>query len=231
MYLIKRTALMIAVLSLSLVGCGNNTDNPNTDPQASEITSTSSLSYTGKSDGADISIIIADNYLNKVLKGNPYGTDAAVTPCDATFDKADVKIQGLSYYGGNSIDITCDKQHPDNEFTLLPMGSDPNGAFGYYTLCANSAYYFIEFPITSFPPILIAQSEHHEITNLLLSGSKVFNCDGSDGNEYEVTFYSTYKPSSLAIEADFNTRTNVFTGVVGVNLKNDNDNEIQLFFE
>jgi len=229
MYLIKRTDFLISILSLSFVGCGNNTEDPNTDPQASEITSTSSLSYTGKSDAADISIIIADNYLNKVLKGNPYGADPVVAPCDATFDKADVKIQGLSYYG-NSIDITCDKQNSDNEFTLLPMGSNPNGDFGYYTLCANGAYYFIEFPVV-FPIVLTAQSEHHEITNLLLSGNKVFDCDGSDGNEYEVTFYSNYKPGSLAIEADFNTRTNVFTGVVGVNLKNDNDNEIQLFFE
>lgn len=241
----KKTVLLAFLSALTLAGCGNNTTNPDADTQGSDTSTTAEiegLHFTGKTDGADLSIIIADNYLSRVLKGNPYGT-VPYTPaltCDATHDKAEVQITNFTYYG-NKVDILC-KMDPylgvsANEVNLLPFGSNSDGDFGYFTLCDNGRYYFLEFPIVFPPmPVPVPQDIDYEITRIDIRDDVTFICEGSDEKEYEVTFYgmggyTPYGPGNLEIGSVFDTKAKIFTGVVSVNLKNYYDDAIDLFFE
>lgn len=233
----KKIAFTAVFASLMLtLACGNNTADPTADASASTVDASTvqGLQFTGKADGADLSIIIADNYLAKVVNGNPYGAPTAPSgSCDATFDKAEIKITNFNYYGSSStIDILCEMDPelgaPSPELTLLPSGSAPDGFYGYFPLCSNGSYYLLR---SFMPPVIEAQGPHHEITRIDIRDDVTFTCLGSDNKEYEVALYGTYDPSALNIPSVLNTQDEVFTGVISVNLKNHEDNKIDLFFE
>jgi len=237
----KKTVLVAFLSVMTLAGCSNNTNDPNTDTQSSDTAVTddtiNGLQFTGDASGVSMNIIVADNYLSKIVNGNTYTTAPYVPSltCDATKDKVEVTFTNFNYYG-SQVDITCKMDPeigaPSNKITFLPMGTAPDGSFGYYTLCDNGLYYFLEFPIV-FPPLPtpVPQTYHHEINRLDIRDDVVLLCEGSDGNEYEASFYGTFEPSGLNIPSVLDIDEDVFTGVVSINLKNYDDDKIDLYFE
>lgn len=235
----KLTYLAVFTSLVLTFACGNNTSDPESDADASSSTAgtvVSGLTFTGLADGADLSVTIADNYLAKVFKGNPYDTEpyTSLLTCDATFARSEIKISNFTYYG-SKVDILCKKDPelglPANELTLLPMGSNPNGDFGYFPLCSNGLYYFMKLPFIFPIPTPVAQGPHHEITMLDVRDDTVFVCEGSDNKEYEVTVYNSFVDGGLTIDSVFDTDARTFKGVMSVNLKNYNDQKIDIFFE
>lgn len=228
-----------AMLAL-FASCSNNTEAPSTSAASSSTTQEEGLIFNGDADGVAIKMLLADNYLESVLNGNPYQTTPLISPvCDYPTVKTEVRISNLDYYG-KKVDLLCEKDAStytsySNSFYLKIIGSDANGIVSYYRLCwelgltPNTGYYHFYQN-----GVYIPQGTDHEMSYFLPqvnASNNLFICNGSDGNEYEAEFYTQYHASSVNIPRVFDVTARKFTGVVSVNLRNYYDQAIDLFFE
>ncbi len=233
MNFVKKGALTAVFTSLVFTfACGNNTPRPAstaTDPATPVAEVVEGLQFTGKADVAQVSILIADNYLSQVVDGNPYPAPTVQPSCNSvtSTSKVEIKITSFTYYG-NGVDVTCKKDLPPNSLNFLLYGSTASGQYGLYAFCDEGFYFFTGNNQFSF-----LQGPNDEITQIKLvaNSTPTFSCEGSDGNEYVTTMYPTYQSSTWNIESVFETNTKVFTGVISVVLRNSGDVPRNIFFE
>ncbi len=235
---IKSISLLVLV---ALFSCSNFTSDNNNNSTSDPATTVSvdGLLITGVSDSANVEILLADNYLKKVLKGNNYSSTPA-TPIISSLAhtiKAEVKITNFSYFS-KSVDITCSKDEPTNKIDVLLTGSNELGhSVTYFYSTSDGLFYAYDNVTTTMEP----QGPEDEIEEARIYpgisfGTPVdimytFLCRGSDGNDYNVYFHGNYDRNNLAISSIFDFEAMEFTGVIGVVLKNYHDVPVYMFFD
>ena len=236
--LIKTASLLVFA---SFFACSNYTADPDKSSDASATTVTEQgLVITGTSDSASVEILLADNYLKKVKSGNPYTVTPPTTPAfTITYPiKTQVKITKFSYFN-KSVDITCSKDETANKLDVVLSGSNPSGhAVTFFPETTTGAFLAID-NVTSTSAI---QTEEDEIEKasiypgLGLFGTPsdivyTFICKGSDGNDYNVIFHGNYDMNNMALPSIFDLQKGLFTGVIGVSLRDFNDAPVYMFFD
>jgi len=216
--------------------CSNNTVNNNNNSTGDQATTVSAegLVLNGVSDSAKVEILLADNYLKKVLKGDPYASTPSLTPNPAAFlqIKTQVKITDFSYFS-KSVDITCDKDTPVNTLDVMLLGSNQLGHYVWFLPNSSDGLFYAYDLTTLATPA--AQGPEDEIEEGVVFNVGVtdtvytFLCDGSDGNTYDVSFHGKYDPNNMQISSIFDFKTNEFTGAISVSLHN-YDLPIDMFF-
>lgn len=237
--LMKSVSLLalLASFACSNYTTDNSNNNNSTDPA---LVSLDGLLINGTSDGAKVEILLADNYLKKVIKGNTYNSTPSVTPTPSLTHrvKAEVKITNFSYFS-NSVDITCDKDDSANKLDLVLLGSNQLGHSVIFFPNSSDGLFYAYDSVTTAEAVQGPEDEIEEADifgGLSLFGNPVdimytFSCRGSDGNDYNVYFHGNYDKNNTAIKSIFDFQTNEFTGVIGVSLKNYNDAPVYMFFD
>jgi len=235
--LIKTASLMALTVFFA---CSNYTNNPSSSTTDQSAASTiDGLVISGVSDGASVELLLADNYLKKVVKGNTYASTPSLTPTPTLTDtiKVQVKITNFSYFS-KSVDITCSKDEPSNKLDVLLQGSNNLGHPVLFLPNSSDGLFYVDDTVTSTTAV---QGPEDEIeTATIYAGIPIFStvdilytflCRGSDGNDYNVFFHGNYDKDSTQISSVFDFQTNEFTGVIGVSLKDYNDSPIYMFFD
>ncbi len=237
--IIKTASLLLFAVFFA---CSNNTSSPGDNSNSNSADPAElndGISFNGNSNSGNIQIFLADNYLKKVANGNPYDVVPGVFGMSTMIIKADVKLTGFSYLG-QSVDITCDRDEAANKLYVALTGSNPLGQDIQFMINPNDGlFYTYEIPSGT---LIGAQGPLDEIEKVYVSDSnsnytpvpapaQTFLCMGSDGNEYNLLFYSDYDPNNMQIQSVFDIQDNVFTGVVEVVKKYVNDEPVQLFFD
>ncbi|MFH1223468.1 MAG: hypothetical protein V1647_03890, partial [Pseudomonadota bacterium] len=195
----KHVSFLVALLILSVAACSGRSTKPDTtDSTTPAVITEQGIVFTGKSDSADLTIRITDDYLKTVLNGNPYQYNGSgYTNLDLFYQvHSELKISGLNYPGSDeAVDIICEYNEPSNHVDLFLKGTAENGHTGAYLLGTDSVFYFMD-DINSQVSI---QGENDEITEFYASGIAMFGnpevtfellCNGSDNNEYTATIHS-----------------------------------------
>ena len=235
--LIKTASLLVLVLSFA---CSNNTvsPTPTTDQSTATATSAQGLVMNGTSASAKVEILLADNYLKKVAKGNPYASTPSLTlmPSITLAVKAQVKITEF-YYLSKFVDITCSKDEPSNKLDVLLFGSNELGHSLWFWPNSSDGLFYANDQVTFNTTVQGPEDEieQADIFAGISIGTPVdimytFLCRGSDGNDYNVFFHGNYYKDNTKISSTFDFQTNEFTGVIGVSLKNYNDAPMYMFF-
>ena len=239
---------IIAVILFVVPGCSNNTITPSTSGASSATTAVASrLVFTGNADGVVVDISFFDDYLEKVLDGNPYNNSVSVPPVQSWYVLPfEIKITSFDYYFNytrNAVDITCSKDVYNNKVDTYITGSLPNGHQALFAMSTDGFFYTCDTTLTPTCPTTswVVQGPQDEITSINMvtndpsNSANLYNptyvCSGSDGNDYIVGLYGAYNVMTSNINDVFNIKTGIFTGVVSVKMKNYNNSPIYLFVE
>jgi hypothetical protein len=236
--LIKTASLLVFAACFA---CSNNTTSPAASSPAASDTTTSSigLAFNGNSDSGQVVISLADDYLEKVVNGDPYSVTPGVLGFSAKSIKTQVALTGFSYLG-QSVDVTCDKDNAANTLFVALTGSNPTGQSIQFLFNPNDGLYYT-FKIPSFT-LIGAQGTQDEIETIYVSDiasdfilpyadtPQTFSCSGSDSNAYNVIFHTKYD-NSMQIQSIFDVKDKIFTGVIEVVKNNSSDSPVQLFFD
>ena len=207
----------------------------------------SRLVFAGNADGVAVNVSFFDDYLEKVLDGNPYNNTGNIVPVQNWYVLPfEIKITNFDYYFNytrNSVDITCSKDVYNNKVATYLRGSLPNGHQALFAVNTSGSFYVCDTTLTPTCPASswVHQGPQDEITGIQMLANDPLNpgnfynptyeCTGSDGNDFIVGLYGAYYPYNLNINDSFNIRTGIFRGVVSVKMKNYNENPIYLFVE
>jgi hypothetical protein len=245
----RKAFFIINAVLFVLSACGNNTSAPVTaDPATTTSASTAApldLVFTGNATGGPVvSIEFFDDYLEKVLAGNPYDNSIAGSePFDFTHELPfELKITSFYYYG-SKVDVTCAKNIFVNRIKTVLNGSLPNGHTAIFSMGSDGVFYACDTIVHAscdMPSYWIAQGSQDEITlSDMFPGQTImgtyspynptFTCSGSDGNDYTVGLYGDYDYQNLSIHSSFDILTGVYSGVVSVKRTNYLDHPINLF--
>jgi len=236
----KNIMKTVSLLSFAaLFACSNNTNDPSSTTDQSTVVSIDGLVIAGTSDSAKVEILLADNYLKKVIKGNTYSSTPAVTPSPSIAHtiKTQVKITNFSYFN-KAVDITCDKDEPSNKIDVMLLGSNELGHSVLFMPNSSDGLFYAYDTVTATSAVQSPEDEIEKasVYSGISFGTPVdimytFLCRGSDDNDYNVFFHGNYDKNNLAISSTFDFQTNEFTGVIGVSLKDYNDAPIYMFFD
>lgn len=213
--------------------CG---DNPTTAPSASTTTTvavSSNLAFTGTADGVKVSMEFFDDYLGKVLSGNPYNNGTNTPPATLPYTLSfQILINGFNYYSDHQIDISCDKSNYNNKVLSFLKGSLPNGHQALFSMSTDGSFYACDTTLNPTCPVSawVVQGTQDEIGTIqIYPYNPVYECTGTDGNDYWVTVYGSYNRNGVSINDSFNVKTTTFKGVISVQIKDYNDPIIYLF--
>ena len=99
---------IIAVILVVVPGCANNTTAPSTSGASAATAVASRLVFTGNADGVIVSLSFFDDYLEKVLDGNPYNSTVNVLPTQDWYVLPfEIKITNFDYYFNYDRSIFC----------------------------------------------------------------------------------------------------------------------------
>jgi hypothetical protein len=231
--LIKTASLLVFT---AFFACSNNTTSPaSSSPSATDNSTTlQGLAFNGNSDSGKVEIFLANNYLEKVVNGNPYSVTPGVFSLASLTIKTEVKLTGF-YYMGQSVDITCDKDDPANKLYLALTGSNEIGQDIQFMFNPNDGLFYT-FQLPSFA-LIGAQNSQDEISDIAshitpsTDMPQTFFCRGSDNNDYNVTFHSDFDDANMKIMSIFDIKDKIFTGAIEVVKDNSNDAPVQLYFD
>jgi hypothetical protein len=228
--LIKTSSLLILALFFA---CSNYTSNPNssTDPSSGTSVEKGNVFNGASSDGnTKAEILLADNYLLKVSKGNPDPiTPSVPLSLPQTYSiKTNVKLTGVPYLG-QTVDVACDQNEPANRIDTVLSGTLSNGVAVLYGMNTDGVFY----SYGSGPYTIQGREDEIEHVSIFAGATDIaytFNCVGSDGNDYNVIFHGNYDHSHLQVGSVFDMQDMTFVGAVEIGLKNHNDTPVVVFF-
>lgn len=235
---------LISILGFAISACSNNSST-STDPNASTtttVTASSNLAFLGIADGARVEIEFFDDYLSKVLNGNPYNNGNNIPPLASLYMLPfQILISGFNYYD-KTLDVLCDKDNYNNRVLSYLKGTLPNGHQALFAMSTDGSFYVCDTTLTPACPASVwtVQGPQDEIGTIeMLDGTfsggvytpynPTYQCTGTDSNDYLVTLYGDYTRNGVSINDSFDVKTAVFSGVISVQIKDYNDPAIYLF--
>ena len=233
---IKTVGSLSLFALFAFFACSNNTNNTNASTELSTpATSVDGLVLNGISESAKVEILFADNYLKKVINGNPYDSTPSLTvnPSLTHIVKAQVKVSDL-YIFSRSVNIVCDKDEPSNKIEVVLMGSNQLGHSVTFLPNSSDGLFYAEDLVTS---TMAVQGPEDEIEYATILGGNTndivytFFCRGSDGNDYNLFFHGNYDANNMKIRSIFDFQTSEFTGVISISLKDYNTAPVTMYFD
>ncbi|MCX6112483.1 MAG: hypothetical protein NTY22_04255 [Proteobacteria bacterium] len=241
---LKGVFSIVAAILFVVSSCSNNTTASSSSGSSTTTTVVASaLIFSGIADGATVTVAFFDDYLEKVLNGNPYNNITNTPPASIPYLLPfEIKITSFYYYL-KGVDITCSKDVYNNKVFGILTGSLPNGHEAIFAMSIDGYFYACDTTINSVcsGAAWVPQGPQDEITSISMPKTDpsnpanpynpTYECTGSDGNDYIVGLYGDYYQSNLHINNSFNIKTGIFNGVISVQMKNYNDKPIDLFVE